>query len=270
MADVCTSWRETLALKDIATGVVEVLHDSDLPVLYEDVDFSFLNETRRWFMLIFMFRTGLRPESLGPLLVDSVVIREENGEPIGYLEFGLGGMKNLLDSLAKVDAALLKQRVHPCPGARVCARDAYAEQCTLLPQKTGYIFRSVNRLSHEMLEDEAGYGMFHGAAEWAGKVLKRPALQAKDLGRRAVVTKLVHANLPAVDIAKDMGIHEMPVSVYRRAHPRVSKQRVCPPLGWWLLELAGVGREGCSIGVKKKMQRAPQKWAKVVCWVVKW
>ena len=85
MADVCTSWRETLALKDIATGVVEVLHDSDLPVLYEDVDFSFLNETRRWFMLIFMIRTGLRPESLGPLLVDSVVIREENGELVGYL-----------------------------------------------------------------------------------------------------------------------------------------------------------------------------------------
>ena len=104
----CTSWRETLGLKEIATGDVEVLLDSDLLVLYEHVDFSPLYETQRWCMLLFMFRTGLRPESLGRLLVESVVIREENGEPMGYLEFVLGTMKNLPSKLAKCDAALFK------------------------------------------------------------------------------------------------------------------------------------------------------------------
>ena len=135
----CTSWRETLGLKEIATGDVEVLLDSDLLVLYEHVDFSPLYETQRWCMLLFMFRTGLRPESLGRLLVESVVIREENGEPMGYLEFALGTMKNLPGKLAKCYPALFKQRVHPCPNARVCALEAYTKQCTLLPQKNGPI-----------------------------------------------------------------------------------------------------------------------------------
>ena len=52
-----------------------------------------------------------------------------------------------------------------------------------------------------MAEDQAGYGMFRGAAEWEGKFLKRQ-LQAKELSWRAVMTKLVHAGLPAIDIAK--------------------------------------------------------------------
>ena len=115
MAGICSSWRETSALRDVATGGVEVLQDSDWPVLHEDVGVSSLHETQRWFVLVVMFRTGLRPESLGRLLVDSVVIRGENG--VRYLAFGLGTINTLQGSLAKVDAALIKQRVNACPDA---------------------------------------------------------------------------------------------------------------------------------------------------------
>ena len=38
------------------------------------------------------------------------------------------------------------------------------------------------------------------------------------------MTKLVHAGLPAIDIAKYMGIHKKTVAIYHRAHKNLSVQ----------------------------------------------
>ena len=70
-------------------------------------------------MLLFLFRTGLRPESLERVLVESVAIHKEDG--VCYMQFVLGTMNNLTRSLAKIDAALFKQRVVECPDTRFCA-----------------------------------------------------------------------------------------------------------------------------------------------------
>ena len=216
MSSVCTSWRETLALKEAGAEDVEVLQDSDLEVLYNQTNFLILFEKTRWYMVLFLFRTGLRPESLEWVLVESMAIHKE--DRVRYVQVVLGTMKNLPSSLAKVDAALFKQRVVECLDTRFCALDAYTKLCDMLPTKSGPLVRSMSYTSKEVGEESAGYSMFRGVAKWAGKVLDRPKMVPKDIGWRAVITKLVHAGLEPAEIAKYIGVHERTVAIYHRAH----------------------------------------------------
>ena len=134
------------------------------------------------------------------------------------MQFVLGTMKNLTRSLAKVDVALFKQRVVECPDTCFCALDAYNKLRDMLPTKSEPLFRIMLYTYKEVGEESAGYGMFRGVAKWAGKVLDRPKMVAKDIGRRAVITKLVHAGLEPAEITKYIGVHKKKVATYHRAH----------------------------------------------------
>ena len=147
------------------------------------------------------------------VLVESVAIREENG--VRYMQFVVGTMKKLHGSLAKVDAAWIpcmdplhgslakvKQRIVECSEARFFAIDAHNKLVDMLPSKSGPLVRRVSYNSKEVGEKAAGYGMFRGVAKWVGTVLNCPKMVPKDIGRREVIAKLVHAGLPNAGIAK--------------------------------------------------------------------
>ena len=88
----------------------------------------------------------------------------------------------------------------------------------MLLTKKGPLFRTMQCLAKEVDAAAGGYGMSRGVATLVSKVLNRPKMDLKDIGRRAVITKLVHAGLPNADVEKYISVHEKTIAIYHRAH----------------------------------------------------
>ena len=90
-------------------GDKRILEDTELETIYNTVNFQSVYEVQRWNILIFGFRTGLRPESLERLQA-AAFKRGVSDDGRKYIMPLLGTMKNQ-QGLDKAEMALLQQKI---------------------------------------------------------------------------------------------------------------------------------------------------------------
>lgn len=110
-----------------------ILADDELESVYKTVNFQSVFETQRWNILLFGFRTGLRPESLERLQAGAFK-RGETEDGQKYIMPLLGTMKNH-QGLDKAEMALLQQKI-------LSAADERYEVLGLEPKKKRFKFSS--------------------------------------------------------------------------------------------------------------------------------
>ena len=199
-------------------------------------------------MLLLLFHTGLRPESL-------VRLRRtwEFGTATDGTRFAktvLGTMKNHQASFDKVDMPLLKVRVHASPDSAVCAVAALERQIALLPAgepPDAPLFRSTRVWTQTLGTTPLTVEGVRSATQWVSEVIGRP-VTTKDIGRRRVFSMLANdPNFSDHQAAKFMSVRPRTVGVYHRAQETdamacanalMSSMKVCALFPWSYLSIA--------------------------------
>ena len=109
--------RNSKAVEDAEAPDEVLLQDEELEKLYNATDFNQCLQSQRYNMIVFGFRTGLRPDSVMSLFVNMFrhITTEEGVEG---LQVHIGTMKNLPATLGKIDSALYKQTITRASDAR--------------------------------------------------------------------------------------------------------------------------------------------------------
>lgn len=95
----------------------DILGDDELEVLHNDTNFKSAYENQRYNILIWGFRTGMRPEMIQHVQTAALVVGQaEDG--VKTVSSILGNMKNLPPTMTQADKALFCQPVRACDDER--------------------------------------------------------------------------------------------------------------------------------------------------------
>jgi hypothetical protein len=110
----CDRERREKAIAEAQQPDAQLLTDAELLSLHAATNFEQMWQRQRYNMIVFGFRTGLRPSTMEILKCNMLRIRHtDDGETL--MEVVIGNMKNLPPDVDKLDAGLYKLQVlqHP-------------------------------------------------------------------------------------------------------------------------------------------------------------
>lgn len=109
--------REKKCVASAQKGENEILADEELEILFNDTNFNNAFENQRYNILIWGFRTGMRPEMIQHVQTEALVVGTAK-DGVSTLCSILGNMKNLPPTMNNADLDLFQHPIRACEEKR--------------------------------------------------------------------------------------------------------------------------------------------------------